>query len=172
MTKASNELCGSACVNYILKTNNNHTVCPTNLFWCCDLALFLMNAGYKVSLKCCNSRLYNDYKQYANSNFAFEGFLSIKKFLSKLDIIEECVSTSIIEQEVHQFDYCIYNVDSAIFSNRPNSDGHYILSTKENKTYYLINPLRNSYQKIPFNAQIIYDSIKDFGAWRILVLKK
>lgn len=172
MKKRFNELCGPACVNYILKLDKNPFVCNNDLFWCCDLALFLLEKGYKVTLKCFNSRLYNDYKKSEKDNLNFEGFLSIKKYLSKYSIIEEHVTTQTIKYEIHNYDYCIYNVNSNIYSNRPNSSGHYILSVKDNNSIYLINPLKNSYQKESVNIEKIYKSIKDFGAWRILISKK
>lgn len=173
MIKDCKTLCGPACVNYIMNLDRRLETCPDNLFWCCDLATFLSNAGYEVALKCYRSRLYDDYrKNMGHKTLTFEGFISIKNFLSTNNINECDISPEIIKQEIQKYDYCIYNVDSAIFSSRSYSSGHYILIFKEKGRPFLITPLKNKYQKMDLDFSKVYNSTKNFGAWRILISKK
>ena len=164
-------LCGSFCVNYIIKKITKKVInIDHNMLWSTDLALCLMNIlDNKIEVRCFNSTLYNDYKKI--KNLSFSGFSSIKKYLdSNGKILEKKFVIKNLINELEVSKYLILCVESKILNNDDTMHGgHFVIIEKNDKKIKMINPLRKKFEEREVDYQYIIKLCINFGAWRILI---
>ena len=170
IVKDKDTLCGSACINYILKQDKPDARISRNEVWCSNIAETLLGYGYNIELRCFNSRLYQDALTNTDD---FDGFKSIQNYLQYNNIYQVAPTIDVLNEEILCNRYCIYNVSSQVFNKDSTMiGGHYIIaSTVVDGLVQIINPRQIDYKIQYITLEELQSCIKDFGSWRIIIKK-
>ena len=174
LPKKAKILCGNCCVETAASIfYNKHCRIAAPMIWCAGLAAELEIAGIPTRLFCHGSKLFEDFN--ANPRDTFEGFSSIRKYLSLGHGIEDRpLDANQLRAELSENLAGIYCVDSGTFNSDDTlSGGHFVLTYRDfTGRIVILNPKRTVVSVIrDYPLEKFVRACRLNGSWRILLGK-
>ena len=174
--KKLSQVCGAACIEYVLRKENNYSIEVPNLWWIFDLAIFCYyNSEFEIGLRYYNSNLMAEYNGNPRSlpTEVVERIQWYKKNIGNIE--EQKLDGKVLQQYVSFWDWLIINVDSKLLYQDEKMQGHnhyVIVKMLYENEVYLISPGKTAFSEMIIKVNELIDMTRKNGQWILLLRNK